>query len=63
MADEEKAAVKRLIAETEAELQWARGARDATPGPRKFLEFDALIAAVRLRALREAVTAFEGDRQ
>lgn len=51
------AEIKRLIAETERDLAAARSAASPPGHPRRFLEFDALIARVRLQALREALAA------
>lgn len=49
-----KAQLSLLIRETEEDLHHARSAQSPR-GQRRFLEFDALVARVRLRALQEAL--------
>ena len=49
----------KMLAEAEAELRDAKAAASPPDHPRRFLEFDAFAAAIRLRALCDAAEALQ----
>jgi hypothetical protein len=57
------AEIRRMIVETEADLRHARAVASPSGSPKRFIEFDAFAAHVRLRALNDALAAVIRERR